>query len=80
MIGLFLIVFNYFVYSTLSCIHFHSEEFHYIGRAGEFRGIKYCGGGAGYVVSRALLKSWGPLIPQCKRLPVGEDVSVGLVK
>jgi hypothetical protein len=52
-------------------------ERHYVGRAGEWYGVKYCGGGAGYVLSRALLRDWAPLIPNCERLPVGEDVSVG---
>ncbi|KAH3763126.1 glycoprotein-N-acetylgalactosamine 3-beta-galactosyltransferase 1 [Pelomyxa schiedti] len=49
----------------------------YIGRAGEFHGIDYCGGGAGYILSQALLREWAPHIPQCQRLRVGEDVSVG---
>jgi hypothetical protein len=51
--------------------------FHYVGRAGEWYNVKYCGGGAGYVLSRALLRAWAPLISSCERLPVGEDVSVG---
>jgi hypothetical protein len=50
---------------------------HYVGRAGEWYNVKYCGGGAGYVLSRALLRAWAPLIASCERLPVGEDVSVG---
>ena len=41
--------------------------------------MKYCGGGAGYVLSRALLRDWAPIINSCQRLPVGEDVSVGKV-
>jgi hypothetical protein len=53
------------------------EPTHYVGRAGEWHGVNYCGGGAGYVLSRALLRAWAPLIPTCERLPVGEDVSVG---
>lgn len=53
------------------------EPSHYVGRAGEWHGVRYCGGGAGYVLSRALLRAWAPLIPSCERLPVGEDVSVG---
>lgn len=56
-----------------------SNEHHYIGRAGEWHGVKYCGGGAGYVLSRALLRDWAPIINSCQRLPVGEDVSVGKV-
>ena len=58
---------------------YDSDEKHYIGRAGEWRGVAYCGGGAGYVLSHALLRDWTPHIARCKRLPVGEDVSVGLV-
>jgi hypothetical protein len=58
---------------------YDSDQRHYIGRAGEWRGVRYCGGGAGYVLSRALLRDWAPHIASCKRLPVGEDVSVGLV-
>jgi len=44
---------------------------------GFFRGVEYCGGGAGYVISRGLLKRWHPYIKDCPHLPVGEDVSVG---
>ncbi len=49
----------------------------YVGRAGEWNGVTYCGGGAGYIVSQAALKKWYPHIDHCQRLPVGEDVSVG---
>ena len=54
----------------------HTEP-HYIGRAGLYSGIQYCGGGASYVLSHATLRDWVPHLPQCRRLPVGEDVSVG---
>ena len=54
---------------------------HYIGRAGEWgRGsnyVKYCGGGAGYIISQGALKEWSSHIPNCERLVPGEDVSVG---
>lgn len=66
------------VFLFLLCVCARSDELHYIGRAGEWRGVAYCGGGAGYVLSRATLRAWAPHIAQCKRLPVGEDVSVGL--
>eukprot|EP00727_Mastigamoeba_balamuthi_P002826 m51a1_g12540 hypothetical protein (320) ;mRNA; r:49-1066 len=49
----------------------------YVGRAGEWRGVEYCGGGAGYVLSHRLLSLWAPRIGGCEQLPVGEDVSVG---
>lgn len=42
------------------------------GRAGEFHGINYCGGGAGYILSQKLLNNWAPHIPECQRLRVGK--------
>ena len=39
--------------------------------------VRYCGGGAGYILSQKALESWSPKIKSCQRLPVGEDVSVG---
>jgi len=57
------------------------KKLHYIGRAGEWGGgdsyVRYCGGGAGYILSQATLKKWHSHIDKCQRLPVGEDVSVG---
>lgn len=58
----------------------HNEKV-YIGRAGEWGGgtayVKYCGGGAGYVLSQRTLRDWYEHIDKCERLPVGEDVTVG---
>jgi hypothetical protein len=39
--------------------------------------VKYCGGGAGYILSQKSLEMWYPFIDSCQRLRVGEDVSVG---
>jgi hypothetical protein len=58
----------------------HEEEV-YIGRAGEWGTgssyVRYCGGGAGYVLSQKTLSKWYPFIDKCERLRVGEDASVG---
>jgi len=53
----------------------------YVGRAGEWGSgpelVRYCGGGAGYILSRKALQMWYPYIDRCQRLSVGEDVSIG---
>lgn len=60
--------------------HDHRDAL-YIGRAGEWGGgasyVKYCGGGAGYILSQKALEQWHSKINSCERLAVGEDVSVG---
>ncbi len=49
----------------------------YVGRAGEFGGaggtthIRYCGGGAGYLVSQEAMRRWYPHIDKCERLRYG---------
>jgi len=53
------------------------KEDGYIGRAGEWGNVKYCGGGAGYFLSQKTLSKWLPHIDGCPRLAPGEDVSVG---